>query len=283
MIEFPAPRNPPRNLIVNGSFTEVTSELFTGGRPNGTGYWKGPATVELAAAESGITPVLRSFMLRFAATGTVGNPTTSGTCALYQLVDLTPYADHIATGRVVATLSFAANRVAGDAQTDDEFQVQLRSYNGDPANFPTELANHTGSMTGIRHTDDNPAFWETVSTELPLPAGTTYVAARISALENERNDIVTTEFDGHYADNAKLSLRLAPPEPVIVSIHIINEHDIRIRHTTESHFHYSVQRSTDLRKWTTVCWGIPGSGNEQKVDVAGGMIPDTFYRVVAGW
>ena len=283
VVDFPAPQNPPHNLIVNGSFSEATPELFTGGLPDGTGYWKGPSTAELAVAEFGITPLLQTFMLKFAATGTVGNTTTSGTCALYQLVDLTPYADHIATGRVVATLSYAANRVAGDAQTDDEFQGQLRSYNGDPANFPTELSNHTGSVTTIRHTDDNPAFWETLRTELPLPAGTTYVAARISALENERNDIVNTEFDGHYADRAALSLRVEPPVPEIVHIQITNGSDIRIRYTTESPFHYSVQRSTNLRKWTTVCWGLPGSGNEQKVDIAGGMIPDTFYRVVAGW
>ncbi len=110
------------------------------------------------------------------------------------------------------------------------------------------------------------------------------LARFISTLENVTNDIVNAEFGGHYADNAILRLRAEPDRPRILAIELLNDtDDVRLRFGTEAGFHYSVQTSTDLHQWTTVCWNIPGTGAPREVIVAGGTIPRTFYRVVAGW
>jgi hypothetical protein len=71
--------------------------------------------------------------------------------------------------------------------------------------------------------------------------------------------------------------------PEIRDVQIVPVNDVRIRYTTEQGYHYRLQRSSDLRTSTTVCWGIPGTGLEQEVVVPGGMIPKTYYRIVAGW
>ena len=41
--------------------------------------------------------------------------------------------------------------------------------------------------------------------------------------------------------------------------------------------------STDLQRWTNICWGVHGTGNEEWMVVPAGRIPETFYRVTAGW
>lgn len=186
------------NLLANPGFEGAAPELTL---PGGPGVWGGDLASS-AAAENGIVPFEGFSMLRF--DGTFWSCPEGGTGSdIHQLVSPAP-----APGSR-ARLLLRVNRVTGDAMTDTDFHVRLRAYSGDPLSFdenepltPVPLAEEIS----VLHSDGDPSTWEEVAVELLVPEGTTYLGVVMSAVENVFNDHTCPfgEFDGHYADDARL-------------------------------------------------------------------------------
>ncbi|MGH7724609.1 MAG: hypothetical protein ACREOU_04200, partial [Candidatus Eiseniibacteriota bacterium] len=196
------------NAIVNSGF-EI-AEPTAGSLPTSAGDWNGFDTSAIVTAENGITPYEGTRMLHFI-NSAIG-PGPAGASEVIQLVDVSSLASVISTGTARGIASYRVNRIAGDAQTDSEFRIEIYAYSGSPASFPaqftvSELATAFQSLV----TDGNPATWQTVSVDLTLPPTTTFVAIIVSAAENVFNDAVNPEFDGHYADVASFSVVDAQP------------------------------------------------------------------------
>jgi hypothetical protein len=190
-------------LITNGSFETPES---IGGLPTSFGDW-GADAASIVGAENGITPFDGVRMLRLDSTTFNGTPGgTIGT--VYQHISAAGSPSSIrATARV--------NRVAGDAQTDTEFLLQIEAYDGTIAdlNSASPFPGFTGQIASSRTTiisDSNLDSWQEVSAEMTLPSQTTFYWVGISAIENVFNDTTGSEFDGHYADLISVT---AIPEP----------------------------------------------------------------------
>ena len=110
------------------------------------------------------------------------------------------------------------NRVAGDAQTDSDFLVILRAFSGTPG-AETLLADSADAFRLV--SDADPATWEQLTAEMALPPGTEFLQVFLTAVENVSNDASLPEFDGHFADEASVSLRL--PDAAVVE-----KNDLRV-------------------------------------------------------
>jgi hypothetical protein len=180
--------------------------------PSSTGDWSGDESMIVTGTQlgTGVSPLTGSNMLQFFYTTFDGPSAQFGGSEVFQLVDVTGYSSAISNGNALASASFFANRVAGDAETDSEFDVDIAAFNGVPSDFSIQSwTNPLARETGLLISDGNIATWEEVTTQLLLPAGTTYIAIRIAAIENVFNDAVA-EFDGHYADDAYFSITTVP-------------------------------------------------------------------------
>ncbi len=120
-------------------------------------------------------------------------------------------------------VSVRVNRLdAPDADT--QFAVALLAYDGAPATFSTgcgAVRPALDSSTVTILSDANPATWESLSTDLVIPEGATFLAVILSANENV-NSTDTPAFDGHFADDVVVTFTsrcndadLAPPLGVL--------------------------------------------------------------------
>jgi hypothetical protein len=190
-----APWTARANLLVNPGFETV--ETVGGALPTTTGDWAGDGSVITVGTENGVTPHGGANMLKFLSTGLSGGG--GGSSDVWQLVDMTPFAAAIAAGTALAEASAFFNRVAGDAQTDTQFQVVIRAYSGSTVGFSG--AGFLDQAVGNLISDGDTGTWGSIDASLLLPTGTTYVGFLLAAVENVFND-GSNEFDGHYADDA---------------------------------------------------------------------------------
>lgn len=157
---------------------------------------------------------------------------------VYYLIDLAAYAASIATGTASIHLSAWFNTGAsgmhndpGDPnylKVDNAYFLDLRAWSGDLVDFPADLrsnpispnflAGYTNFDTPLL-TDRNEATWEMSWIDLALPAGTTYVMARIAPSENFHHNSTGDDFVSSFADDVRIELTLPdgfvenPPEP----------------------------------------------------------------------
>ncbi|MEO1008571.1 MAG: GC-type dockerin domain-anchored protein [Planctomycetota bacterium] len=186
----------------------------------------------------GVTPLVGDRMLRFEGTLPVCTPPfrTDGIGGdVGQIVDLSAFADLIATGRAVARFSMAFNRVAGDADTDTEFGVFVNVLDGDPSTFPiacdrTRVDFLASAQTRII-TDGDPSTWERAEVQLALPPGATFLTVTASAIENVLDGARGSEFDGHFADDGVLVVEPSDG-PFLYSVDVLAGTLVRIDATT---------------------------------------------------
>jgi len=201
--------------IANSSFE--TPELVDG-FPTAFGDW-GIDVATIVEAENGIVHLEGERMLRFDSTapssfGPGANGLDSGTG---QLIDIRSILDSVRDGTAAIELSASFNRVAGDAQTDTNFGVLIRSFTGDPSTFPARWPQWTAQSLEILSADSAPNTWESIATELLLPANTDFVEVAVLGFENISNDAPPFEFDGHYADRVSLTAKgTEVPEPTSI-------------------------------------------------------------------
>jgi len=181
--------------LINGGFE--SSDPVGIGLPTTFGGWGGDGAT-IVTTENSIVPVEGTHMLRFDHTSFMGDSGARG--GVWQLVDATGI-----TPGTVMVASSAFNRVAGNAQTDTQFIVEIDAYSGSPSGFPdTGLLASTSTNL---FSDSNPSTWEPATASLSVPTGTSYLAVLVAAYQNVA--MTSPPFDGHYADAAVLGV----PEP----------------------------------------------------------------------
>ncbi len=179
--------------LTDGGFEETPP----GSTPSDFGYW-GHDLAELVTAENGITPLEGDRMLKFLATFPDGPSAPARDCDMEQLVSLCGMS--IGAAGVEAEVTAHFNRVLGDAETDTEFSIRLRSYAGSPADYPSSAGSFLAESFITIESDGDPATWEELTSTLLIPAGSDYFVVWLAATENVYNDGVEPEFDGHYVD-----------------------------------------------------------------------------------
>ena len=191
------------NLVTNPGFE--TYENTSGGPSGSYGDWNGDYSA-IVDATSGVTPMSGSKMLQFKGTSHVGYA-YSNACHIFQVINISDYHCLIAAGQGIAQASMYLNRISGDSQTDTQFNLHLMAFDGTNDTFPSRWESYTYSAS-IGHnyvtlqTDSSPESWQICSVSLHLPVDTTFVVLAISANEDIYNDYSSTEFDGHFTDNA---------------------------------------------------------------------------------
>jgi hypothetical protein len=250
------------NLLVNGSFE--TMELISGGWPSTYGDWSGDHSY-INAQYGNVWPFQGSRLMQFVGTNAFGCG-GGAESQVYQIVDVSAFADDIAANKATTSASAYFNRVAGDAETDTEFAVDIRAFEGDPGSFPTlqDMGGmHLAEASVSIITDGDPATWQQCLTQLVLPPNTDYVVVGIHALENVYNDIEWPELDGHFADAALLVMVIEPnvPDAVIYHVDGVNGSDLNTGLTKESAF-ATIQRGINATEDgdTVLVW--PGVYNE---------------------
>ncbi len=183
--------------------------------PTEQGGWSGDLCQVVGPAQ-GIVPRQGKGMLRFVSTRneSAGSALTNESSQQWQLIDLRSLAEDVAAERVTAEASAWFNRVAGDAEADTRFAVGLFAFRGDPAGARAAWDRKDASRLSAARTeiltDGAPSTWEPAEVRLPVPRDADYLVVEIHASENVKNDLVAPEFDGHYADAVRLTLKVAP-------------------------------------------------------------------------
>jgi hypothetical protein len=243
LLEFdrsaPSPATPPAvtywsNLLVDPGFE---SPVRVGLAPSDFGYWRFDESVS-APAQQGVAPRGGTRMLQFVGSSRDLALSNGGASEQAQLVDVSALRDDIDAELVEVRAAAHFARVAGCSTTDDVFFVIVVAFDGAPATFGTRWTNGINAaiaqgvprddadMTGvdgwllhrqtrIRHVEPEDRVgdvfdWRRVEVTADLPAGTTFVALVLAALENVANEAAFPEFHGNYADDAELTLWLRP-------------------------------------------------------------------------
>lgn len=169
-------------------------------------------------AENGITPAAGQRMLKFVST----SPTGPGgvVCDVFQAIDLSSPADQavITGGGASLNVSALFNRVLdtpAPSIVDTRFRIGLFAA--------TSFAN-AQSLTNIGsnyvdlYSDSNLATWETINNTLALPTSTQWAVIHLAAVENVLDENSGIEFQGHYADEVRLTLVPAPGSMALVGL-----------------------------------------------------------------
>lgn len=184
--------------ICNGGFEDDDTYV---GWPSQTCIWSYDDT-DVVTAEQGITPCEGNNMVRFISTLRTGGGADYS--SLFQVFEVagSEFEDDIASGTFFFSVEYCCNRVAGDADTDKEFILEVFGY--DTSTFPSDWnSNYVFRESTSITTDSDPDTWEIITlTTSNLPESTTYISIHIAAHEDV-NSGDSPEFDGHYADNVK--------------------------------------------------------------------------------
>jgi len=214
---FGAQQSMAQNLLVNSGYE--TTEDVVGWLPDDYGNWQGDVSAVITASQDdGIIPFEGVQMLDMIATHRDGPSIDTIGCEVWQLIDLSAYSAQIATGNASLHGEAWYNRVEGDAETDNQFNVAIYAFNGAIDNFDQAWLHqgYTAWSEGQVFTDGDTMTWEMAETDLLLPTSTSFVAFRVGATENVMNDADSPEFDGHYADAATVTLIPTPAAGAIM-------------------------------------------------------------------
>ena len=167
--------------------------------------WRGDEAAFVGPG-SEVSPRSGAQMLQFVASGASPAASSSASSELFHVIDLAGRGVSDGNHMVHARAFF--NRVAGDAETDTRFDVQLWAFPGDAANFRTDWRNaeYTTVTAAVMLEDADPSTWSCLTEEMLIPAGTGYVVLELVAQENVMNDSSGSEFDGHYVDDVEVRI-----------------------------------------------------------------------------
>ena len=129
-------------------------------------------------------------------------------CQAAQIADTAGHTADIRAGRSRAFASVRVNRVAGAADTDTLFRLDLYAYAGPMSQHFSVMRENAAVAVGLGYirADADPKTWQKLSATVRLPRNTTFVAIEICAIEDVCNDPTGVEFAGHYADDAFVTL-----------------------------------------------------------------------------
>lgn len=209
---FPQPSQDVDDILIQPGF-EPGTDLQRGDRAE-PGLWQGDVC-RIVGQQQTVKPYSGTGMLLFQSTGhnTEGGKTTQAS-QLSQWIDLSPWRNVIAAGRVQAKITARFNRVSGDAETDSQFSVELESFEAAPDEAQHLRNSRRLARSRTSHqllSDSNPESWEKIEAVLTLPANSRCIQVTILAFENVVNDDnANAEFDGHFADDLHFQLQIDP-------------------------------------------------------------------------
>lgn len=209
---FPQPSRMVSEVLRHSRFESGTKLRI--GAASQPGVWFGDVC-RIVSEHQSVKPYGGDGMLLFQSTGqdAQGGSETRAS-QLSQWIDLSPWRDAIADGRVQAKLTARFNRVAGDADTDSQFSIQLESFEVDPDEALELMKSKRLARSRTSHqllSDSDPTSWEKLEAVLTLPASSRCINVMILAFENVVNDGGTNEeFDGHFADDLHFQLMIEP-------------------------------------------------------------------------
>lgn len=210
-IRFPQPGR-EISYLVNGGF-ENNSKVEIEDIPTKAGRWFGDPCL-IVGPDEGVAPMSGTSMLKFVATNPPTEGPDLGTAASQrcQVVDMRSMSEDILAGRVSVHASAYFNRVEGDEATDVLMAIEIHALRGNPdeaAQLRAQLHAFRLGRSGTEIlTDGDPLSWQRCEAMLLLPQGTDYVMVEVRAVENVFNDPLFKEFDGHYADDVGLDVRI---------------------------------------------------------------------------
>ena len=199
---FPGPNVDVELRPQNCGF-DNSSRVATGGMPVDFGYWSGPAftiTGDTAEVRTANGPGMLEFY----------NPavTNTGDAAVWQIIDLRSQSKLFAAGNVTGKLTAEFNRVAGVAEVAKKFGLTLAAFHGSPADAQNLWATREKSALALTEkeldSDNDPATWETLEADAPLPPETDFVIVEIRAIAPAGAGAAALA--GHFADLVNLHL-----------------------------------------------------------------------------
>jgi hypothetical protein len=196
---------------------EAGSAPGNGGVPKQLGTWGGDYA-EVATAGAGLAPRKGARMLRLLRSDYMGEKSVlSHVGDQLQIIDLAPYRAAIESGRVVAHAEAWFNQVPPGAKEEFAGGVTLFAFAQDPRDYRGETwdawyEGHLGlSGQQQERTDRDPATWERVSTNLPLPPATRFLVVQLRVNRTKPEPTATPiTFAGSYIDDVKAELLLRP-------------------------------------------------------------------------
>ena len=219
---FPGMRGNSDNLIPSGNFETgvmVASQKF----PDRFQHLSGDFT-KVVGQDQGIQPFEGTQMLRFQQTYNESTPEYSkfltSSSQVFCFIDLNEHFPEGVPAGSQLIASCRVNRIEGDEQTDNRFNLRLSVLNELPNGDNDAIETHYNSTASRSvDTDTNPSTWENLSVRMEVKPNSKFVSLEISALENIYNDTKTSdELDGHYLDDLTLTLLKPPtPAPLLVS------------------------------------------------------------------
>lgn len=201
--------------LANADF-DTFGEMKVGGFPKEGGYWRGDACAVVSEA-SGIRPRSGAGMLQFlhsdGKTDGVGRQLYASD--QWQLVDLTKYRASMREGDgVVAELEAWFNSTATKSEEREAFSIELFAIRATSVSELNAISSfwlrqsNVVVASGTRRlvVDTDPATWERVSLDLPVPAEAKYLLVHLSAMARP-GAAVGKLFPGEFADSVSLKLR----------------------------------------------------------------------------
>lgn len=195
--------NSDANFLLDPGFEQLVA---AGGMPSLAGVWQGDAT-NTVPAEGGIAPHGGARMLKFIATGQQATANLVSS-QMWQIVDLQAWSTAIDAGGVSVDASAWFNRVTGGPNTDRRFDLRVLAFDTTDAGVPMRYQANGALAVQAASVNTTGAAWQQASLSMVLPPLTRVVLVEIYAYEDVLNDAVAPEFDGHYADDVMLQLRL---------------------------------------------------------------------------
>ncbi len=214
-LKFP---EPPRtyNPVVNGDF-EIPEAISVQGVPGQPGRWSGDLC-QVVSAEQGITPYSGQHMLRFLDSSAPKDRPQYVTTASqqWQIIDLRDILAEVKAGRVSVEASAYFNRIASTSEEDPQAiqAIYIHAFKGNVKDtrklWPHRSKHRTRSLVSEVLTDNDPQTWERADVILQVPAQSDFLIIEISTVIEAQEGRDIQSFQGHYADQVNVDLRVGP-------------------------------------------------------------------------
>lgn len=216
--EFGLPLLAWRMVLLDEGF-EAGIDPESKGFPRSTDLWAGDFS-RCVAGEQGVTPHAGAAMLQLLRADYEGKATGGSTADVFRIVDVRPYRNQIATGRI--SLRAAARFNAAFFPDAERYAFATTLYALGPEAAGGSLA--TGafdiailddalafSQNGRVSLDRDPATWQPSECGLRLPANTAFVVVRLWVMHGTAAQRRET-FPGHFIDSVELTLGDQSPQ-----------------------------------------------------------------------
>ncbi len=191
--------SPNAAQLINGGFERGE---YLVAFPFSFGVW-GVDLLSFVEAENGIVPAEGNQMARFDAT-TLGTPAVGDVADTWNLADVSPWSNLVASGHAHVRVEAFFNRVSGSPCVDTRFALQVQAQDGLPETYPFDWPDPiVDSEIVSLFSDGDVATWEGITVGLDLPVQTTFAAVILFAIEDVC-DTGVPPFEGHYADDVRL-------------------------------------------------------------------------------